>query len=127
MNNFPNVKESTELKEALANSVTPSKIMGAEHQLTFSAKRRISEVRAFFKISKTSIASMLGTSYRQYLRFEEGTSVLPSWVLERVGIFFNLSLDFMSGLSNEPTVLYDGEYMNVNGYCLPEEITKSEA
>ena len=95
MSNFPNVQTSAELKEALTNSVTPSRIRGAEQDLTLSAKLRISEIRAFFKISKTSLATMLGTSYRQYLRFEEGTSTLPSWVLQRIAIFYNLSLDFV--------------------------------
>ena len=127
MSNFPNVQTSAELKEALTNSVTPSRIRGAEQDLTLSAKLRISEIRAFFKISKTSLATMLGTSYRQYLRFEEGTSTLPSWVLQRIAIFYNLSLDFVSGLSNEPKVLYEGYYENVNGFYFPDEIEKANA
>lgn len=92
--------------------------------LTQGAKIRISQIREFYNVPKTSLARMLGTSYRQYIRFEQGRSVVPSWVLSALALFYNLSLDFVSGLSDEPRPLYDGNYKNVNGECLSAYLQK---
>lgn len=118
---FPNVQQSAELRTELAKSVSKGlRVDSLQHDLTEAAKIRISEIRRFYQVPKTSLADMLGTSYRQYLRFEEGMSVLPSWVLETLAMFYNLSVDFMSGLTDEPQTLYDGEYININGSTLPD-------
>lgn len=121
MKTFPNVQESVELKTELAKSVSKGlRVDMLQHDLTEGAKIRISQIREFYKVSKTNLADMLGTSYRQYLRFEEGESTLPSWVLESLSLFYNLSVDFVSGLSDEPEVLYEGDYKNINGSTLPD-------
>ena len=121
MKNFPNVQESIKLKTELAKSVSKGlRIDTLQNDLTEGAKIRIAQIREFYKVSKTDLADVLGTSYRQYLRFEEGSSVLPSWVLEALSLFYNLSVDFVSGLSDDPQVLYQGAYRNINGSTLPD-------
>lgn len=114
-----NVSNNAKLKEGLENAVSKKlKVDDLKDDLTYGAKYRIAEVREFFKVSKTDVAKMLGTTYKQYLRFECDKSVLPSWVLSAVAFYFNLSLDFLSGASDEACTLYDGEYKNVNGHFL---------
>lgn len=95
-----------------------------DRDLTQGTKIRISQIREYYDVPKTSLARMLGTSYRQYIRFEQGSSVVPSWVLSSLSLFYNLSLDFVSGLSDEPRPLYDGGYKNINGECLSVYIQK---
>ena len=124
MEHFPNVQESAELKEKLANAVSRGLAIGSDEQLTMGAKIRIGEIRRFYGVSKTCLAEVLGTSYRQYLRFEEGKSVLPSWVLEGIALFFNLSVDFVCGLSDEPRILYEGAYKGFGRRVLPNEVGK---
>lgn len=95
-----------------------------DDDLTQGAKIRIAEIREYYNVPKSSLARMLGTSYRQYIRFEQSGSVVPSWVLSALALFYNLSLDFVSGLIDEPYPLYEGEYKNINGECLSSYLQK---
>lgn len=114
-----NVSNNQKLKKDLEKAISKKlKLDDLKDGFTYGVKVRISEVREFFKVSKTDVAKMLGTTYRQYVRFEDGDSVLPSWVLSSIAFYFNLSLDFLSGASDEARILYDGEYKNVNGHFL---------
>lgn len=88
--------------------------------LNTAAKVRIAQVRVFYGVPKTTLAKMLGTSYRQYLRYEGGDSVLPVSVISSLAIFYNLSADFLCGLCDTPSTIYKGEPMEVNGYRLTE-------
>ena len=88
--------------------------------LNTAAKVRIAQVRVFYGLPKTTLAKMLGTSYRQYLRYESGDSVLPVSVISSLSMFYNLSTDFLCGLSDTPVTLYKGEPIAVNGYRLTE-------
>ena len=114
-----NVHNSTKLKKDIEKAISKRLIIDdLQSDFTKGTKFRISEIREFFQVSKTDVAKMLGTTYRQYVRFEDGESVLPSWVLSSIAFYFNLSLDFVSGASDEARALYDGEYKNVNGHTL---------
>lgn len=114
-----NVSNNAKLKKELENAISKSlKVDDLKEDLTNGAKYRIAEVREFFQVSKTDVAKMLGTTYKQYLRFECEKSVLPSWVLSSIAFYFNLSLDFLSGASDEARALYEGQYKNVNGHLL---------
>ncbi len=95
--------------------------------LNTAAKVRIAQVRIFYGVPKTTLAKMLGTSYRQYLRYESGDSVLPVAVISSLAIFYNLSADFLCGLCDVPSTLYTGEPMEVNGYRLTECWCTAEA
>lgn len=119
MKHSDNVHNTNTLKKDIEKAISKDlRIDDLQYDFTKGAKCRISEIREFFKVSKTDVAKMLGTTYRQYVRFEDGDSVLPSWVLSSIAFYFNLSLDFVSGASDEARALYEGEYKNVNGHIL---------
>lgn len=118
---YLNIDQSPEAAELLKKNVSKGlRVDILQNDLNNGAKIRIKEIRRFYGVSRTTCANLLGTSYRQYLRYEEGSSALPAWVIEALAMFFNLSLDFFSGISDDPKALYQGEYMGVNGYFLPE-------
>ena len=83
-------------------------------------KERMQDIRRFYGVPKTVLARMLGTTYRQYIRFENDSSKIPVQVVSMLALFYNLSLDFVCGLDNTPRKLYEGEPLNVNGYTLSE-------
>lgn len=93
-------------------------IPDSDEHLNMAAKIRISQVREFYSVPKTTIAKMLGTSYRQYLRYESGGSVLPIAVISSLAYFYNLSADFLCGISDTPRKLYESDPIEVNGYRL---------
>ena len=140
MKDFLNVAESEQAKQALEHSVEKSARLREQLKTnrvllridvepdysTKITKRRILQIREHYGIQRTIIAKILHTSYRQYLRFEEENGVIPSWVLCTLSMFYNLSLDFVAGISDDATVLYQGEYQNVNGCSLPDAIILSK-
>ena len=64
------------------------------------AKERMEDIRRFYGVPKTALASMLGTTYRQYIRYEGDSSKVPVQVVSALALFYNLSLDFLCGLPN---------------------------
>ena len=91
-----------------------------EYFLNVWAKERMEDIRRFYGVPKTVLAKMLGTTYRQYIRFEGDSSKVPVQVVSSLALFYNLSLDFMCGLDNKPRKLYEGEPLNVNGAKLSD-------
>ena len=91
-----------------------------DYFLNIWAKYRMEDIRRFYGVPKTVLAKMLGTTYRQYIRFEDGNSKVPVQVVSSLALFYNLSLDFICGLDNTPRKLYDGEAREVNGCKLSE-------
>ena len=91
-----------------------------DYFLNIWAKYRMEDIRKFYGVPKTVLAKMLGTTYRQYIRFEDGNSKVPVQVVSSLALFYNLSLDFICGLDNTPRKLYDGEALEVNGCKLSE-------
>ena len=91
-----------------------------DYFLNVWAKYRMQDIRRFYGVPKTVLAKVLGTTYRQYIRFEGDSSKVPVQVVSSLALFYNLSLDFICGLDNTPRKLYEGEPLNVNGYKLSE-------
>lgn len=118
-----NFDKSTKIEDTfteLSNSVHKKLIADSNELLNMGAKVRISQIRHFYGVPKTTLAKMIGTSYRQYLRYESGNSALPVYVISSLAYFYNLSADFLCGLSDKPSKLYNGEPKEVNGYLLKD-------
>lgn len=84
--------------------------------------RRIKELRLDNKLTQTDVANVLDISQREYWRYEqEGYSPSIS-KLSNIALFYNVSLDWISGISDEkkPVIkekeIYDG--VQINGYVL---------
>lgn len=118
--NFSRNSKFDEIWPQLGNYVDRRIHPDTDDVLNYAAKIRIAQVRIFYGVPKTTLAKMIGTSYRQYLRYEEGGSVLPVYVLSSLAYFYNLSIDFLAGLKDEPQRLYQGDPVNVNGYVLTD-------
>lgn len=93
-------------------------IGSGEDDQTAAVKIRMAEIREFYGVPKTAFVHMLGTTYRQYIRFEQGKSAVPCWVIAALSFYYNLSGDFILELTDEPFPLYDGDYQSLNGQCL---------
>lgn len=119
--NFDQSTRHEDTLEELAHSVhLYPRDPDMEFVLNIWAKLRMQDIRRFYGVPKTVLAKVLGTTYRQYIRFEGDRSKVPVQVVSSLALFYNLSLDFICGLDNTPRKLYDGEPMNVSGYTLTE-------
>ena len=52
-------------------------------------------------MTQTQIAEMLGCSQTTYSRYETGNSNVPIDILKKLANFYNVSIDYIIGLTNE--------------------------
>lgn len=66
-------------------------------------KLRIEKVRKNAKLTQTEAASLLSTSQQQYSRWEKGETNIPLMELCMLSLYFNRSVDFLLGMTDEDT------------------------
>ena len=65
-------------------------------------QERLRDLRLGNKIMAKTMAENLGISYRNYQRYERGEMDTPSSKLLSIADFFNVSLDYLVGRSDNP-------------------------
>ena len=63
--------------------------------------QRLKDLREDRELLQKDIAQILGTSQYQYSRWERGEQELPMHHFIKLAKFYNVSLDYISGLTNE--------------------------
>ncbi len=58
-------------------------------------------IRNCKNITQKEIASYLGIKQQQYARYEKGINVMPVTYLAKICQYFNVSADYILGLTNE--------------------------
>ena len=66
---------------------------------------RLREMRLKNNIMAKSMAELLGVSYRNYQRYEKGEIDITLTKLNVLAKFFDVSLDYMSGRSDNPKIV----------------------
>lgn len=86
-------------------------------------KLRIKEVRKNAKLTQAEAASLLSTSQQQYSRWENGETDIPIMELCMLSIFFNRSVDYLLGMTNDEFEAFSAlqrakriEAMNISPY-----------
>ena len=64
--------------------------------------RRIREMREDHDLTQRQIAEILNMPQQQYLRYEKGYRDFPLDVLIRLSNLFEVSVDFLLGLTDNP-------------------------
>lgn len=67
-------------------------------------KNRLSEVRIKNHLTQEELAEKLGTDKNQISRWENGKSIPRSETLIELSNILGVSVDYLLGLSNEPTI-----------------------
>ena len=62
---------------------------------------RLKEIREDRDYKQKDIAKLLHTTQQQYSKYELGIRVIPIEQLEKLADFYNLSIDYMIGRTNE--------------------------
>lgn len=63
---------------------------------------RIRDLREDRDMTQTQIAKMLGMSQTGYSKYETGENDIPTTILIKLARFYNTSIDYMLGESNDP-------------------------
>ena len=61
---------------------------------------RIRDLREDADLSQTKLAQMLGMSQTGYSKYETGKNDIPTSILIRLSKIYNVSVDYMLGISN---------------------------
>lgn len=72
--------------------------------------QRIRNIREDNDLTQQEIADILGTSQTMYARYERGANELPIRHLIRLAQFYNLTTDYLLGLSNQKNQLISKEH-----------------
>lgn len=63
--------------------------------------QRLKDLREDKDLTQTQLAKTLGTSQKQYSRWETGEYDIPLEVIIKLAKFYNVSLDYIAGLTND--------------------------
>lgn len=69
--------------------------------------QRIRDLREDAGLKQKDVAKMLKTTQEQYFRYEAGVRELPMHHFITLAKHYNVSLDYLAGLINEPKPLYE--------------------
>ena len=67
---------------------------------------RIKDLRDDYNLSQSDIAAVIGTTQQQYSKIECGKSDISGEKLILLAQYYNVSVDYILGLTNEPKPLY---------------------
>lgn len=63
---------------------------------------RLRDLREDKDLNQEDVAKLLGIQQTQYSRYELGKNMMPIDKYIKLALFYNVSLDFITGLINEP-------------------------
>lgn len=63
--------------------------------------RRIRDFREDNDLTQTQVAKMLGMSQTGYSKYETGENDIPTYVLIKLSDFYNTSVNYLLGLTDE--------------------------
>ncbi len=63
--------------------------------------KRIRDLREDKDLSQTEVAKVLNMSQTGYSKYEVGTNDIPTKVLIQLAIFYNTSVDYLLGITDE--------------------------
>ena len=69
---------------------------------------RIRDLREDHDLSQTALAKILGMSQTGYSKYETGENDIPTQILIRLAEFYNTSIDYLLGQTDDPK-RYDTE------------------
>ncbi len=64
--------------------------------------KRIRDLREDKDLNQTAVAKMLGMSQTGYSKYETGENDIPTAVLIKLAIFYNTSIDYLLGQTDNP-------------------------
>lgn len=62
---------------------------------------RLKDLREDKELLQKDIATILGISQRGYSHYENGDNKIPNEILKRLAIFYDVSTDYILGLTND--------------------------
>lgn len=65
--------------------------------------KRLKDIREDKNLTQKEIAEFLNMKQQQYSRYENGTNEIPFEYIIKLAKFYNVSIDYLAELTNDPT------------------------
>ena len=75
---------------------------------------RIRDLREDKDLTQAEIANMLGTGITTYRRWEVGEREIPFHIILELAKIYNVSIDYIAGLSKDPIPKWNNDHANKN-------------
>lgn len=72
--------------------------------------QRLRDIREDKDLTQKQVAELLGTTQPQYARYETGERELPMHHFRTLAKYYNISLDYLTGLTDIPRTLDGKKY-----------------
>ncbi len=72
--------------------------------------QRLKDLREDHDLTQAQVAEILGTVREQYRKYEAGIQELPMRHFITLAKYYNISLDYLAGICNQPTAPGGGPY-----------------
>lgn len=67
--------------------------------------KRLKDLREDKELNQTEVAKELGTTQKQYSRWETGENEIPFHNVIKLAKFYNVTIDYIAEITNAPTEL----------------------
>ena len=67
--------------------------------------QRLRDIREGREKTQKEIAEVLNTTYQYYSAYERGVRDIPSHHIKTLALYYNISADYLLGLTDEPKAL----------------------
>ncbi len=112
---FLKAKEEAGLQNALAQLP----LFESSNKVVSMVNSNIKQLRLENGLSQQDLANILNVSQKEYWRYEQQGYSVNILILAQIAIFYNVSLDWISGYHKERKPFFaDAECNSVNGYTL---------
>ena len=64
--------------------------------------KRLRDIREDRDLTQSDVAKVLQTTYQYYSTYESGKRELPFSRAIKLAVFYNVSLDYLAGLTDDP-------------------------
>lgn len=69
--------------------------------------QRLKDCREDKDLNQKEVAEILDTFQTHYSKYERGERELPMHLFIKLAKFYNVSLDYLAGLTNDPKIYYE--------------------
>lgn len=73
-------------------------------------EKRLQDLREERFWTQTQVAETINISQRAYSHYERGTRQVPLTVLVQLAALYEVSLDYIVGLTDDPTIYYSHDF-----------------